>query len=144
MEGPRYTLDDLVREAGIGRRTLRSYIARGALPRPPHRGPLPAYDEAFLTRVKAAVRLRQQGVAIDALAARFAEASAEEIAYLAGEGPRPPPALKPTAAAPAATGLWERTSLAPGLELHLAADADEEVQRMARAIQVMFGVAGRG
>lgn len=142
---PRYTLDDLMREAGIGRRTLRSYIARGALPRPKHRGPLPAYDEAFLLRLKAAVRLRREGVPIDDLAARLSATSPDEIAYLAGHGP--PPEAVPAedfskrAAAPTGPERWERTCLYPGLELHVAVDAGEAAQRMARAIRRMFGPA---
>lgn len=143
---PRYKLDDLVREAGIGRRTLRSYIQRGALPRPKHRGPLPAYDEDFLLRLKAAIRLRREGVAIDDLGARLSAASPGEIAYLAGHGPPPAPkeaapAEVPRGAPTAGTERWERTCLYPGLELHVAAGADEAAQRMARAIRTMFGPA---
>lgn len=145
---PRYKLDDLVREAGIGRRTLRSYIQRGALPRPKHRGPLPAYDDAFLLRLKAAVRLRREGVAIDDLGARLSAASPDEIAYLAGQGPPPAPKEAAPAEAPSAraaptpgTERWERTCLYPGLELHVAVGADEAAQRMARAIRKLFGPA---
>lgn len=146
-----YTLADLCREADIGRRTLASYIRRGVLPRVKPRGPLPAYDEAFLTHLKAAIRLRNEGVSIGETALRLRDMSPAEIAHLAGVGPPPPPkevvvkeVITAAAQAPAATERWERTRLYPGLELHLAADADEAAQRMARVIRTMFGPQGGG
>ncbi|MFT3770625.1 MAG: MerR family transcriptional regulator [Minicystis sp.] len=148
--GRTFTLADLVREANIGRRTLASYIRRGALPKTKLRGPLPAYDEAFLTRLKAVIRLRREGVRIDDIGARLEHATAAEIAYLAGEGPapqQPAPATPAPATAITATAgdgfdRWERCTLYPGLELHVAAGADEAAQRMARAIRTMFGPQG--
>jgi DNA-binding transcriptional MerR regulator len=134
-----YMLVDLAQEVGVTERTLSKWVRKGALPHVKRRGPLPAFDEAFLMRARAVARLRrEERLGLPAIAARLDKASAEEIAYLAGHGPDPKakkPMVTPVAGIQA---RWEHVCLLPGLELHLAEGADEAAQRMAAAILAMF------
>ena len=143
----RYKLAELAAEVGVNIRTITGWVNKGALPRA-GRGPMVAYDEAYRMRFLAVARLRrEQKLPFPAIVERLARATPAEIAHLAGHGP--PPRIEPSAAAshPArpddgTTERWERTRLVPGLELHVATDADEAARRMAQAIRVMFGPKG--
>jgi DNA-binding transcriptional MerR regulator len=165
-----YTLDELVRAAGITARTARYYLERRVLPAPVHRGLRTTYTEDHLLCLKAIRRLRSvERLQLEAIRKRLSTASPAEIRSLA-EAPSAertgvptvaiPPAMEASApatqanpdlsfaaireatAGQAASGgqVWERFELLPGLELHVKKDPGALVQRLAREIREQYGL----
>ncbi len=169
-----YTLDELVRAAGITARTARYYLERRVLPAPVHRGLHTTYTENHLLCLKAIRRLRSvERLQLDAIRKRLSAASPEEIRSLAEapsvERPGVPTVAIPTVAEPSApatqanpdrsvavirevtTGqigsggqVWERFELLPGLELHVKKEPGPLVLRLAREIREQYGLEVRG
>lgn len=147
---PSYKSDEVLRYAGIGPATLKSWHRLNVVPRPPFRGPATTYPRELFLRVLAAVTLRNGGLRPSAVRARLASMSAQDIAALLGDEIAPPPAavaaervLARTAAAPAAptlpTRAWERVTLVPGLEVWFDAQGPAALRRLAAEIYRQYG-----
>lgn len=129
-------LAELAHAAGVSPRTVRYYIQRGLLPAPDFRGAETAYGREHLLRLQAIRRLQDQFWPLDAIGRALAQADARWLEdVLAGRvtlpqpDGDPPPIEAPGEARPAcppptpAGEVWWRVVLAPGVELHLTAEA---------------------
>ena len=149
-----YKLEDLAREAGVAARTVRYYVQRGLLPPPEFRGRDTTYGVEHLLRLRAVKRLQEAHLPLDEIQARLEGASHAELEKLAGaevtiavplppvevEGSHPyrsPPRRRPPDPGPEGE-TWRRLELAPGVELHVRADAGPEARRVAREIESQY------
>lgn len=97
---PTMSMTELAAAAGLSARALRSWVGRGIVERADGRGRAARYDARHLVQVRAAVRLRNQGMALQDVRWRLRAASEEELERLGA-----PPALKPIPAPAAAPVL---------------------------------------
>ena len=149
-----YKLEDLAREAQVAPRTVRYYVQRGLLPAPDFRGKDTTYGPEHLIRLLAIKRLQQAHLPLDEIQVRVSSASRDELERLAKSDvvavalPLPPqplpqpshpyrraPSIPP---APLRSESWERIEIAPGLELHVRADAGADALRIAQQIQSTY------
>lgn len=156
-EMPEYTwkLEELARQAGVSARTVRYYVQRGLLPAPVFRGRDTVYSSAHLLRLKVIRQLQERFLPLDAIQQELERCSPDDLCALitgpdtvrapaaAAQQPLQQPLLPPlpsqTAAGSDGTGTrWQRWSLAPGLELHLAETADAATRRQAEELLNAF------
>ena len=149
-----YKLDELAAAAGIGARTVRYYVQRGLLPAPVFRGRDTTYGADHLLRLRAIRTLQARFVSLDAMEAELDACTPADLAALAAghlapvapqapapqspqtQAPQSPQApAPPQDSAPDAGRAWQRWPLAPGLELHLAAEATPQVRELARLLR---------
>src|SRR4051794_40264372 len=110
-----YTLDELVRAAGITVRTARYYFERRVLPAPVPRGMHTTYTEEHLLSLKAIRRLRTvERLQLDAIRKRLSASSPEEIRALT-EAPSVERPGVPTVAIPLPDGSAPATQANPDL-----------------------------
>lgn len=148
----RYSLEELARATGTPIATLRSYVRHGIVPsQRGARGGAHFGEEQFY-RACAANALRKRGVGVRAIKAQVEAATDAELCAIAGL-PAPPRQISPEEIerahrshgthAPRVKTLaregWTRVVLAPGVELHVRADAGEEALSVARAIEDAYG-----
>jgi len=136
-------LDELARTVGVAPRTVRYYVQRGLLPAPHFRGRDTEYGEEHEVRLRAIRRLQELYLPLDAIQIELERHSLDELRQIA-QGKRapktkvaPPPAMPPAGTATAAppAGTWTRWQLAPGLELHLSANASDDVKELAAEVR---------
>lgn len=97
-----FTLEELARQAGMTRRTIRYYIARGLLPGPTKAGRGAGYSQEHLRRLEEIRNLQANGLTLVEIAHRL-----REVAQPAG-------ALEPT--------VWRHYQLAADVVLMLRED----------------------
>ena len=126
-------LDELAEQTGVSPRTVRYYVQRGLLPAPAFKGKDSAYGREHMVRLRAIKRMQEQFLPLDAIQEALGQRSLDQIEALSSGRD----AIAPVAPVvrPRAPVLWERLSLAPGLELHVADDATEEVKELAQRIR---------
>ena len=154
-----WKLADLAEEAGVPPRTVRYYVQRGLLPAPAFRGPETAYGREHLLRLKAIKRLQAKYLPLDEIQRELERLDPGALEALAERGewggsgaggpsgaPAPRAPAPPAPPAPEVDGpTYRRVELAPGLELHVGAFADEKTRRLAeRLIEVARREGGRG
>jgi len=150
---PDYNLEGLAKASGVATRTIRYYIDLGLLPKPPFHSHNTRYGQEHLMRLQAIKRLRNQKLRLNAIAARLAKVTPDELLRLAGMEPPAPPAPKarelpegflgpyrPAFTQP--TERWERISICPGVDLMVRSEADAEAWRVASEIARLFGTKG--
>lgn len=148
------TLDELADAADVSPRLVRYYLERGLLPSPKFKSRATRYGPAYLPRLRAIRRLREEGLGVEEIQKRLRKASAEEIEALGA-----PPSVEPEApeeeaaskekklpegfAGPyrkeLASERWEHVALCPGVVLMVKGEADAEAWRVAREIAALFG-----
>lgn len=148
MNDATYKLDELARASGVSARTVRYYVQRGLLPAPDFRGKDSAYRHEHLVRLRAIRRLQDAFFPLDAIAVELERRSVPEIARIADgreipaarthveeSAPRRASAARKVEA-PLSTPerTFRRITLAPGVELEIAADAPASSQRLANEI----------
>jgi DNA-binding transcriptional MerR regulator len=127
-------LEELARAAGVAPRTVRYYVQRGLLPAPVFKGRDTEYGEEHEVRLRAIRKLQEtQFLSLDRIQALFDTRPLREVERLAGA---PPLGAGVVLAAPARADAraWRRIALAPGLELHVADDAEPKVKQLADTI----------
>ncbi len=117
MNARRYKLDELARAADVSARTVRYYVQRGLLPPPTFRGPDTSYGADHLARLRRIKELQARHLPLD------------EIQVALDGGPIPAP-VAPSKKTHLHVTTWRRVTLAPGLELGLADDADAEARAL--------------
>ena len=130
-------LDELADASGVAARTVRYYVQRGLLPAPAFRGKDTAYGREHLLRLKAIRRLQEQHLPLDVIQAQLAGASDEELAGIAdGRAATTASGSAVTNDAAATSKATTRavTRIAPGLELHLDANAPTESRVLAQQL----------
>jgi DNA-binding transcriptional MerR regulator len=135
-----YTLEGLAQAARIQTGTIRSYVAKGLLPRAVLRGPRTTYDDGYFVRLLA-VRylLHTERLSVRQIRAKLTRMNDAEVSAMLPRVAPPPPKVEAANAIPAAVGeKWERAVLLPGLELHLAAAASEAVRKVAADVAAQF------
>jgi Ca-activated chloride channel family protein len=153
-----WKLAELAAEVGLSPRTVRYYVQRGLLPAPPFKGPDTVYGEEHLLKLKAIRVLQGRFLPLDAIQVELLRLSPDELRTLASTPapndilpPPPPPAapepLKASEASIAGRGStaravtvagYRRWELAPGLELHLADNADEKSRALAERVRALI------
>jgi DNA-binding transcriptional MerR regulator len=97
-----YTKQDLIEKSGLADRTIRTYIARGLLPRPVGHGLAAEYDEGHMVRAVAIGRMRAEGLHIADITERIAGWKTAQfkrfVAQTEPPAPEPPPAAEPSPA----------------------------------------------
>ena len=104
----RFGIEALAELGGVSRRSVRYYIQEGLLPAPLGVGRGHHYDRSHLDRLLQVKAWQETGLSLGEIRARLAgppDAHASEL---------PPPDPVPRSA-------WRRLTLAPGVELHVAA-----------------------
>jgi DNA-binding transcriptional MerR regulator len=151
-----WSLRELAELSGVSARTVRSYLQRGVLPRPPFAGSATRYQRRQLLWLCGIRRLLTgEQLTLDAIRARLNALSAPELEVFAtGNLPPgkladalgvrvqqpvspPPGALVSNAIEPTLpdAARWRRIELALGLELHVREDASAQVLEMARGVR---------
>jgi DNA-binding transcriptional MerR regulator len=112
-EDTRFAIGDLADLGGVSRRTVRYYVQEGLLPAPLGVGRGNHYGREHLEQLLRVKALQESGHTLD------------EIRQSLDAPPRLSAIREPVddaAVAPVAREIWRRLTLAPGVELHLAAD----------------------
>src|SRR5262245_20174461 len=111
-DDPRYAIGDLADLGGVSRRTVRYYVQEGLLPAPFGLGRGNHYGREHLDQLLRVKALQESGHSLD------------EIRRSIGASPTvsEPGDRAFVAATPVSREVWRRLTLAPGVELHLAAD----------------------
>ena len=151
-----WSLRELARLCGIGARTIRLYLQRDMLPRPPFKASATRYHRPQLLWLLAIRRLRTtEKLKLATIRTRLQALSTPELEAFATEnlpaGPLAdalgiPSASPPAAVTPAALSgsggpssphapRWVRFELALGLELHVRDDASAPVLDLARRLR---------
>lgn len=133
----RYSIAELAQRAGVSRRTVRFYVQRGLIPAPYGRGRGRHYGHEHFEAVLRIQALKAEGHTLADLCARREappgpspkSGRAREVA-----GKR----ARRTAGKPPPGRVWVRQTVAPGYELHVAADKpplrEEQLARLARLL----------
>lgn len=134
-------LEELAKAVGVAPRTVRYYVQRGLLPAPQFRGRDTEYGDEHEVRLRAIRKLQDLYLPLDAIQIELERHSLEELRQIAagkrapktkvGAPPSPP---RPPAGTPPG-GTWTRWQLAPGLELHLSANASDDVKELAAELR---------
>ena len=139
----RLKLEQLAERSGVSARTVRYYVQRRLLPAPEFRGRDTAYTGEHLVRLQAIRRLQERFLPLDAIQEALAQRTLDEVGRIAaGEDL----VGEVTRGGELDTGggetevtdegaRWARWMLAPGLELHLAGDADDTVKALAARLR---------
>jgi DNA-binding transcriptional MerR regulator len=136
-----WTIDELSKLLGLTRRRIRFYIEVRLLP-PPGRSRTPArYGWQHAVGLLAILRWRrEEKLSIEAMRERLSSWTPADLeAFALGGAPEGVRRATRRSApirvdAPITAPTWHRLLLAPGLELHVLADAPAPVRRAARAI----------
>jgi DNA-binding transcriptional MerR regulator len=112
-EDTRFAIGDLADLGGVSRRTVRYYVQEGLLPAPLGVGRGNHYGREHLDQLLRVKALQESGLTLDEIRQSLAGAQ-PSIAALRDDAPAVP--------ATVAREVWRRFTLAPGVELHLAAD----------------------
>ena len=129
-----WKLEDLARDAGVSPRTVRYYVQRGLLEPPVFRGRDTVYTESHLVRLRAIRRLQERFLPLDAIQAELLRRSDGElealtkVAEVAEVAVAQEPVATPTSKE---SDTYRRYLVAPGLEIHVADDADPTVRALA-------------
>ena len=83
--------DALAKRLGISARTLRAWVAAGAVPRPPARGHNTRFDRAAIIVAHAVAALRREGVRLPQTKQLLAGKTEAELRELGGLPPAPAP-----------------------------------------------------
>lgn len=114
LQQPRFTMEELVEASGIPDRTIRYYIEQGILQNARGRGRSSYYTTEHLERLTRIADLRARGLSLAEIRESLAPGRPEV------ESPRE---------------IWERHALHPALELHVRADAPEEIRMLVQRYQ---------
>ena len=160
MIEPTYDIQELVNASGVPRRTIYFYVQQGILPPPQGAGLAAHYGDDHLLRLRLLPILRQQGLRLDDIRARFAQMNVDEMQRLIEDGPavKPPspaaPRLKNEARLPTypdvPLGWGERSyrhyNLPGGITLSapvdLPADDRQRLQMLLQAARQIFAGGG--
>ncbi len=151
-----WTLAELSAMSGISVRTIRLYLQRQLLPRPPFMGSVTRYERRHLAWLLAIRRLRMtEKSTLAAIRTRLQALSEHELEAFATEGLPAGPVASPVGVvtpSPSSHALeditprgpdflgphvrrWARIELALGLELHVRDDASAASHELARRIR---------
>jgi DNA-binding transcriptional MerR regulator len=116
MDQGRYLIDELCRLTGFSRRTVRYYVQEGLVDPPAGRGRGGYYSDLHAAELARIRVLQEQGYRLDAIRGMLApdfHASSPSL-------PLPEPHESTRSS-------WARHLVAPGVELHLSADAESRL-----------------
>lgn len=136
---PEYTIAELIEATGATARTIRSWVRKGLLRAPPFRGRATTYGPEHVARIHAIQALRKRRLSLREVKKRLASATPEDIEHLLAPARRPIEDVPPPGPPAYPAERWERIVLAPGLEVHVRADAGELLRRVADAIYRHYG-----
>jgi DNA-binding transcriptional MerR regulator len=105
----RYAIGDLAQLAGVSRRTVRYYVQEGLIPPPLGVGRGNHYGPDHLQQILRVKAMQEAGKTLDEIRRLPGERTSPRTKLARAEAPRPP-----------GRSLWQRLSLAPGVELQVA------------------------
>jgi DNA-binding transcriptional MerR regulator len=138
MDTQHYLIDELCRLSGFTRRTVRYYVQAGLVDPPAGRGRGGYYSELQVGQLARIRVLQEQGYRLEAIRDLLSgkvgsEEPAEAAPRARAAGPVPtgpglpsPAVLLRTGAGPK-RAAWTRISVAPGVELHMSAEAESRL-----------------
>lgn len=152
-----YSIQQMAEKAGVSVRTIRFYIDEGLLSAPPVKGRYTIYNDEYLDRLELIRRLKDSFLPLKEIRDRMASLSWAEVKQALAQSSQaapqqvserresalnyinnllsaPPSRSKLQQAVSTQPEAWERLNLAPGIELHIRADASPANQRQARLI----------
>jgi len=109
----RYAIGDLADLASVSRRTVRYYVQEGLLPAPYGLGRGNHYGPEHLDQLLRVKALQEAGRSLDEIKRALGHGARASLHALQPQ-PEPEATIDRT--------LWRHLSLAPGVELHVAAD----------------------
>jgi DNA-binding transcriptional MerR regulator len=120
MDERQYLIDELCGLSGFSRRTVRYYVQEGLVDPPAGRGRGGYYSERQVRQLARIRELQEKGFRLEAIRAMLGGTMPSAAAPAAAPGEAP--TAEPAARAPATA--WTRIVVAPGVELHLSAEAE--------------------
>lgn len=113
----RYAVGDLAALGGVSRRTVRYYVQEGLIPPPTGLGRGHHYGPGHLDALLRVKAMQESGQTLDDIR-RSLQGRSGPVGRTA-RSRSPSPALPPAEPAPAHS-LWQRVSIAAGVEVHIA------------------------
>jgi DNA-binding transcriptional MerR regulator len=132
MDEGRYLVDELCRRTGFSRRTVRYYVQEGLVDPPAGRGRGGFYGEHHVAQLARIRGLQDQGYRLDAIRGLLGREAPIPIAAPAPVVPAPAAPAQAAAdrevgagadRSPVAATSWTRHEVAPGIEVHVSAEA---------------------
>jgi DNA-binding transcriptional MerR regulator len=117
MDQARYLIDELCKLTGFSRRTVRYYVQEGLVDPPAGRGRGGYYSDLHAAQLARIRELQDQGYRLDAIRAMIAPPPASNTTD-AVRAPAPAPDRSEVS-----RSVWTRHVVAPGVELHVSAEA---------------------
>jgi len=128
----RYSIAELAQRTGVSRRTVRFYVQRGLIPPPYGRGRGRHYGDEHLEALLRVRALKAEGHTLADLE-KGGEAALPEPAT-----PKRATTTRPTGRRKRPGRMWVRQTVAPGYELHVAAEKpplrEEQLAHLARVL----------
>ena len=120
MDHARYLIDELCELTGFSRRTVRYYVQEGLVDPPAGRGRGGYYSDLHATQLARIRDLQEQGYRLDAIRGMLAPRGAATPSPTAEPRPLFPTEPESRSSTPSS---WTRHIVAPGVELHVSAEA---------------------
>ena len=126
MDERQYLIDEICRLSGFSRRTVRYYVQEGLVDPPAGRGRGGYYSDVQVQQLARIRQLQAQGYRLEAIrgqllgGSRLSAPAAPDVE----RGPAESRGAAPSTSA-AAHSAWIRIPVAPGVELHLSAEAEQ-------------------
>lgn len=131
MFSRQYLIDEICRLSGFSRRTVRYYVQEGLVDPPAGRGRGGYYSDVQVGQLARIRQLQVQGYRLEAIRSQLLggveRGPREALQSLPSRSSREVPGRKssgmPVGTSAAPHSEWIRLSMAPGVELHLSAEA---------------------
>jgi DNA-binding transcriptional MerR regulator len=137
MDQGQYLIDELCRLSGFSRRTIRYYVQEGLVDPPAARGRGGFYSEVQLRQLARIKELQERGYRLEAIRGLLTgEDAAQGPAASEGWRQSESDSLRPSPSSPGVPKLpgpdaphaaWTRIAIAPGVELHVSAEAERRL-----------------
>jgi DNA-binding transcriptional MerR regulator len=124
MDQGKYLIEELCRLTGFSRRTVRYYVQEGLVDPPAGRGRGGYYSDLHAAQLARIRELQEQGFRLDAIRGMIAPRLAADTAETAGPA-RADAVVQLPARFPRSS--WVRHVVAPGVELHVSAEAASQL-----------------
>ncbi len=134
MNERRYLIEELCTLTGFSRRTVRYYVQEGLVDPPAGRGRGGFYADLHVAQLARIRSLQDQGYRLDAIRGLLGrQAPVEAAAVTTTAAPRSSPSAS-----------WTRHAVAPGIELHVSAEAEAKLgSAVAAALEAVRSLIGR-
>lgn len=120
MDSRLYLIDEICSLSGFSRRTVRYYVQEGLVDPPAGRGRGGYYSDVQVQQLARIRELQEQGYRLEAIRGQLLGGSRFSVQAAESYG-------MPLSTPAAAHSAWIRIPVAPGVELHLSAKAQQKL-----------------